>query len=411
MPRLSSVTRLFLVALSALALAACSAEPDETDKCLLPVCEPCACDETTACDQGCDACDPECGGCRPAELDCGGGTGPSCMGSIPASRGVSQSCCPEWGPDACGAQLFCAAFDGRTQPSCYPERSRQDMTACTADVQCMSGGCNEEKGLCESIPTGACTVEIGCARGPGGETLACDPADQRCKLTSRFEGGLCLEDKGCDSGICFDGTCRSGARGSSCAEANDCSSKLCVNGLCRDGGDGSPCSGDQHCVGGKCVGGSCSSGREGSKCQSRNDCHRDNPFCVRGKCSDGWYGAECVTASDCHPNYPHCLSGRCDDGIDVGAPCTSSSQCAQPRSSLGAVVKVVCDSVKRTCVIANGYKCSVAWDQSGCETGTSCQPHTGQGRCEVENKVCDGSYCCGPQSCFYSCRDGWACQP
>src|SRR5690242_15443328 len=59
-----------------------------------------------------------------------GDSGRRCLSS--ASQGLSGPCCPELGIDACGANLFCAAFDGREQATCYPERSRMDGTECTA---------------------------------------------------------------------------------------------------------------------------------------------------------------------------------------------------------------------------------------------------------------------------------------
>ena len=98
----------------------------------------------------------------------GEGGAASCVG-IGKSQGASEACCLSYGVDACGAGLFCAAFDGRTQPTCYPERSRADLASCNADVQCTSGSCNTSAGKCRSLPSMPCEVEVGCAPDPSGE--------------------------------------------------------------------------------------------------------------------------------------------------------------------------------------------------------------------------------------------------
>ena len=57
-------------------------------------------------------------------VDGGGGLdAQECSSTTPAAQGLSQPCCLSWGADACGAGLFCGAFDGRTVTTCYPERS------------------------------------------------------------------------------------------------------------------------------------------------------------------------------------------------------------------------------------------------------------------------------------------------
>ncbi len=66
--------------------------------------------------------------------------------ALPRAQAPSQACCLEYGVDACGAGLFCGAFDGRTVPTCYVERSRADGASCTQDIQCVSNSCNLAKG-------------------------------------------------------------------------------------------------------------------------------------------------------------------------------------------------------------------------------------------------------------------------
>lgn len=84
-----------------------------------------------------------------------------CTGIV-RSQGISQPCCLAFGIDACGANLFCAAFDGRTQPTCYAEHSRQGLESCTEDRQCASDGCNTTSGQCQSLPGATCDSSVGC---------------------------------------------------------------------------------------------------------------------------------------------------------------------------------------------------------------------------------------------------------
>ena len=330
------------------------------------------------------------------------------------SQGLSEACCPAHGVDACGAGLFCAAFDGRTESTCYAERSRLDQTECTADVQCMSGACNVTVAACRSLPGSACTPEVGCAPAPDASKYACDPASLQCFPMDPNDGGLCEQDADCFSQHCIESRCHSGDEGSPCQDADDCDSKICNGGACSAGGDGATCESDAQCTVGSCILGQCSTGQSGSSCLADDDCDNDAPYCAKGKCSSGWYGDACDDASDCDPDYPHCSGGACDDGTDLGQPCTTTSQCAKQQSELGKSVAVLCDSAKKTCVISHGGKCGTAWSQEICQTGYSCQPDEGNpGTCSVESTACTGSYCfgCVNDNCSssWSCYDGWAC--
>jgi hypothetical protein len=92
--------------------------------------------------------------------------GPSCRASYPVSQPLSAPCCLDRGADACGAGLFCAAFDGRTQPTCYPEHSRLAGEACTGNVQCQSSAC-AASGVCSDVALdGGCATPGGCGGPP-----------------------------------------------------------------------------------------------------------------------------------------------------------------------------------------------------------------------------------------------------
>lgn len=217
---------------------------------LVPSCDaprctlPCACDTTVACDADCAACDPECGQCTLPDLTCrspdaglgdaggagdagsaadGGGTG-GCEDTLPPGQTLSMSCCPAWGRDACGALLFCAALDGRTQPTCYPERSRLDGETCPADHACQSGACDSSSGRCKARLGGACTPEVGCAPTPSGGRAVCDtsgPTPSCRPIGDGTAGAVCEGAADCASGRCRDQRCLA-APGAVCNGAVDC---------------------------------------------------------------------------------------------------------------------------------------------------------------------------------------------
>ncbi len=115
-------------------------------------------------------------GCGPAEPQA-----TDCKSKYPVSQQSSMPCCPEWGLDACGANLFCAALDGRTQPTCYLDHSKADMTDCTEDSQCQSAFCNKSVGKCRSQNFRPCAANIGCS---GGSNWACG-------TTPGYDGPVC----------------------------------------------------------------------------------------------------------------------------------------------------------------------------------------------------------------------------
>ncbi|MBI4815112.1 MAG: hypothetical protein HY791_02565 [Deltaproteobacteria bacterium] len=174
--------------------------------CSLVVCpSDCACDQTTACDATCEACDPECGLCRSAEAQCRApaDAGPTDSSSfdfgipglvdvgigvdlglslpdsgLPSDSGPAQDagpcaypaaqpsgapCCTSLGVDACTLNLFCAAFDGRTQTICYRDGSRRPGETCTEPTQCSTGICSD--GLCRSPAGASCTNANECQSG------------------------------------------------------------------------------------------------------------------------------------------------------------------------------------------------------------------------------------------------------
>jgi hypothetical protein len=237
----------------------------------------------------------------PGAPGCSSDSGGDCAG-LGASRGASQPCCPSLGQDACGASLFCAAFDGRTEATCYAERSRADLTACSADIQCVSGACHTSLALCRSSLGLTCTLDVGCAPLPNAAKTVCDPhADVRgpaltCKEVLGTDGSACELATDCDSGHCRDHTCASGANGAPCGAPADCDSGQCVSGGCSDGSMGGPCG-------------------------SNADCASTAPHCVDGACHLGGFGDPCHANTDCSPDNQCKTAGCPDNGAPTPQPC------------------------------------------------------------------------------------------
>lgn len=163
-----------------------------------------------------------------------------CSG-VGTSQTVSQPCCLARGIDACGANLFCAAFDGRKQPTCYLERSRADMTECSEDRQCMSGSCNVESSKCRSMPGGVCSEAVGCATVAAKKSV-CVAA--KCTTTDGKTGSACASDGDCTDGTCSDAHRCVGKAGAPCGSPGDCGEGLCCKSdRCADcrGGEGEQC--------------------------------------------------------------------------------------------------------------------------------------------------------------------------
>jgi hypothetical protein len=336
---------------------------------------------------------------------CGGTDNPNGC-DVAKAQGPSQRCCLAYGADACGANLFCGAFDGRTVPTCYVERSRADMTACTEDRQCTSGSCNLDQMKCRSLFGQPCTIEIGCATAPDGGRYACNPRGLRpltCEPVSSQNGGLCGVDSDCGGGHCVMSQCSNGADGSVCATGSDCSGGHCVGGKCANGSLGAACATGSDCKSGACVSRVCG-------CATSRDCSVDKPKCVRGGCYMGWFDDPCVVDGDCNPMYPHCTGGKCSAGIPLGQSCSMSSQCALQYAQLTQnPIPVVCDDTKHTCAIISGGLCTSS-SGSNCQMGTTCKP-ANVGKCGgASGATCSGYECCTSTSCFETCYDGATCQ-
>lgn len=174
-------------------------------------------------------------------LDDGGvAAATGCKGKYDKDRTASEACCPEWGVDACGAHLFCAAFDGRQQPTCYEEYSRVDQAACTEDRQCQSRQCNVGAGKCKSTNFAPCDAAVGCADDSRGWPARCvqSATGLTCKPLSSCGSG-CIQASECFSNACsvpsgYSNTYCGCVKGDACGGSRECSDGTsCVSGFCQ----------------------------------------------------------------------------------------------------------------------------------------------------------------------------------
>ena len=177
-------------------------------------------------------------------------------------RSLSESCCESYGVDACGAGLFCAAFDGRSVATCYPDNVRVAGETCGADRHCLSDTCGT-KGLCAALATEPCEADWGCAPVKG-ERWVC--VQKECRAVA---DGYCETEADCTGGlVCRGGLCRDPAfakyAGEACTESAplpECLSGRCFKGTCQcDKESGAGCPDGNHCTGGTHV-------RWGTRCE------------------------------------------------------------------------------------------------------------------------------------------------
>ncbi len=86
-----------------------------------------------------------------------------CSGElIGPSKPASELCDPAYGVDACGAGLFCAAFDERVCGTCYALRRQFGGEECGAPEHCANLNC--VNGRCAPASTGSpCLVDADCS--------------------------------------------------------------------------------------------------------------------------------------------------------------------------------------------------------------------------------------------------------
>jgi hypothetical protein len=207
------------------------------------------------------------------------------------SRTLSEECCPDFGVDACGAGLFCAALDGREVPTCFLEGSRRSGETCEEDRSCGSGTCRA--GRCQSLLGESCSVDVGCTNPVNNnEVIVCLPSTLECVRGGFDLGDSCDDDVECDSGACFNDQCVDGdgasLLGDNCVSDDDCGSGdgsifFCggysetVRACMTECDDDSQCPGDSVC-GSEMLGYPFCL----KSCRTNSDCERSELLCLEG---------------------------------------------------------------------------------------------------------------------------------
>jgi hypothetical protein len=131
-----------------------------------------------------------------------------------------------------------------------------------------------------SAPANFCVPVASSAVPPGCSAVVQDALGVCCAPPS----GLCISDLDCCSGFCStnDGLCKA-ATGSGCARNADCRSNACAAGVCDIGSGGSACGVGSDCVSGSCINRVCGISPTGGPCRTQSDCGATD-FCSEGTC-------------------------------------------------------------------------------------------------------------------------------
>lgn len=346
-----------------------------------------------------------------------------------------QPCCPALGADACGAGLFCAAFDGRTIPTCYRERSRRSGERCGDDRHCEHGSCNLDVGRCRAGEEEVCEREVGCAPNMSGVRQVClDYGDGRgrCVANRGTSSEWCTLDEHCLDGTCtmVTGRCGSGTTGDGCDDDEDCVGIPCIDHRCQGGRAGDLCRSDEHCREGRCIEGRCSTGETGHGCTRHEDCRSycnletrtcgapcyewsdcgEGRICsVERRCvvpGSGEFLDRCTRDEDCLSggctvSYPSLTTRACASVGGPGAPCDAAHGCTSPAFCSG-----------NRCVLPERYICGISTDRfeyvvNACAFGLRCNPEfLSDRRCSNDlSRICRNHAECGEGRCgfVYAC--------
>lgn len=201
--------------------------------------------------------------CGPVDGEC----------DLPRTQVLSQPCCLKHGADACGAELYCAAFDGRSQATCYPEHGRGHKESCLEDKHCESYLCDPNMNQCAAVPGGPCEDALGCGRAGLGDFYFCD--EGTCAPSPGQTGDPCGQDTDCaGGGVCEQGVCV-------CPEV-----KVCVT---RSGRVLTSSDGDGVIA----------------TCDTKDACTKQtNPVCTQGDRGMGYCTSQCLDDAGCQLRQP-----------------------------------------------------------------------------------------------------------
>ncbi len=86
-------------------------------------------------------------------------------GATPTVQPLGAACCPGHELDACALNLFCEAFDGRTEPVCYAAGSRLALEECRSNEHCRSRACHPIREVCVGEEGDRCDGPEDCLSG------------------------------------------------------------------------------------------------------------------------------------------------------------------------------------------------------------------------------------------------------
>jgi MYXO-CTERM domain-containing protein len=327
---------------------------------------------STFCTDGvcCEArCDGACQTCRLA----GGSSGDGRCGVVPAGQPGAPACAP----------YLC---DG-SSATC--------PTTCANDGACVSAAfCNA---------TGTCAPDL-----PNGEA---------CSAAARCESGFCVDGVCCDTectrgceacttatkGQGQDGVCGPVADGLDPRDACDVASALC-------GADGN-CDGNVACrqyapLATPCGATLCAVDRvSGQLCDGAGACKQlENLACAPYRCDGDLCGESCSDSQDCSGDA-QCFDNVCRAPEDIGAPCTSESECDTGYCVDGVCCTSECAGQCETCGAEDSKgRCSAKVGEPDGDRPACVGTGTCAGRCDGINRAA----CTLPGS-ETSCGEGSTC--
>jgi hypothetical protein len=294
-------------------------------------------------------------------IDPHGTCGTSCSGSTLTTLVCNGTgTCTTATSQACPGGVLCA------------DSSVCKSTSCSSDSQCAGGyrcngtSCVPKKtlgsscGAGDECSSGNCVSSICCSSSSCPACQTCSGTGGTCAMAANSNGQSCGTNMYCSSGVC--GACtpnQACSTGNACENgATSCSTgtSVCV----KDGNQdtGTPCGAKQSC--------------SGTTLTTADQCD-GNGKCILGTSSSCPYG---------------CTNNDCTTLAPVGAPCTTSSQCAS-RACAG----VGTGTCQATCGDAVGATCCV--DKGGC---TAADSSCSSGKC-VSTCGDLGRQCCADGSC------------
>ena len=262
--------------------------------------------------------------------------------SIGACTGKQHDFAPPAEGDEAIGELNPASTDGGTTDTTSTQNGGGALGAACADADgcnsgfCAAGRCCESAcdGLCESCSeAGLCNLvaeRLTCGEAAEGIESLCN-ASGECVDPRALPGATCQSDRDCQAGSCVDGVC--------CLESCDAACETCNgDGSCVADPLGSGCGDARQCFGrGLCQ------QTLGSACTT-------DPECGSGACELAVGGGSACCATPCGNDTVCNSDGECvSPDADLGASCSSSSDCIGGRCVDGRCCDVACGAACERC--------------------------------------------------------------